>query len=107
VPGLYVLFMGLGAAVCMVGAVLIAGLRATRRITARGGDRLRLRRQLRRAWLTLIWALVLPLTLLALVLTGYGVLAVWALIGYTFLGVSFMVLAQTVLIPRARRRAGR
>lgn len=49
----------------------------------------------------------MPLTLLALVLTGYGVVAVWALIAYIFLGVSFMVLAQTILIPRARRRAGR
>ena len=106
-PGLYALPIGLGTAVCMLGAVLYAGLRATRRIRASRGDRLRLRRQLRRVWLTLIWALVMPLTLLVLVLTGYGLVAVWALIAYIFLGVSFMVLVQTILIPRARRRAGR
>jgi len=106
-PGLFALTIGLGTAVCMVGAVLYAGFRATRRIRASGGDRLRVSRQLRRVWLTLIWALVMPLTLLALLLTGYGVVAVWVLIAYIFLGVSFMVLAQTILIPRARRRAGR
>lgn len=106
-PGLVALFTGLGAIVGIVGGVLLGGLRATRRIKARGGDRLGLRRQLRRAWLTIIWGLLLPLTLLALVLTGYGVVAVWVLIAYVFLGLSFMVLAQTVLIPRARRRAGR
>lgn len=106
-PVLIVLFIGLGTVLCMGGGVLLGGVRATRRIKAQGGDRLRLRRQLRRAWLTLVWALVLPLALLALVLTGHGVVAVWVLILYVFVGVAFIVLAQTVLIPRAKRRAGR
>lgn len=93
-PGLGALTIGLGTAVCMVGAVLYAGFRATRRIRASDGDRLRVSPQLRRVWLTLICALEMPVTLLALVLTGYGVVAVWVLIAYIFLGVSFMVLAQ-------------
>lgn len=44
-PVLYALPIGLGTAACMVGAVLHAGFRTTKRIRASGGDRVRLRRQ--------------------------------------------------------------
>ena len=103
----YWTFLGVGFGVWIVVVVLFGTLRATRRIKARSSDPHRLKRQLRRAWLTVTWAMLLPLTLLTLVLTGYGVAAVWVLIAYVFLGVVFLVFAQAVLVPRARRRVGR
>ena len=66
-----------------------------------------MKRQSRWTWFALLWASLLPITLVAIVLTGYGVVALVVLIGYVFLHVFFTVLVQTVLLPRARRRAGR
>ena len=100
------LFVGLGTAVILVGTEVVAAVRVTRRLKAQSADRIRLKRQVRRVRLGLVGSVVLPLGLLTLVLTGNGVIALFVLIGYVFLGVGFMVLIQTVLLPRARRRAG-
>jgi hypothetical protein len=101
------LLVGIGIGAAFVAALLPGVLRARRRIKARGGHPIRVRRQMRLHWIGLLWFLTLLITLVSLWLAGFALGAISVLIAYVFLTLVIPLLVRTILVPRAKRRAGR
>jgi membrane protein YdbS with pleckstrin-like domain len=101
------LLIGIGIGAAFLASLLPGVLRGRQRVKERAGDPIRVRKRMRLYWIGLLWFLVLPIALVSLWVAGFALGAVSVLIAYVFLTLMIAVLVRTILVPRARRRAGR